>query len=279
MIKPEAVFRRCLAVNASLERMATARSRVFTFPIIVFYPVECRMIQPVQVAPVTTQVLTIGLLDRFETGQSIGYHRATTGNMPFCPISNGLGFETIDHRHPHLDWMSFLVQGHCCHKRRLACRARPPFATTALATPVDIIRLNDAADGLLVIGLFHGLQQLVLEHPGGVIFDANWRFSSIADKPVLVCDNRCIARNRLVSGTWCLRKSCFQSMTSGDGSDCIATWPPSQATTGLVGTFRANKAVGKTPSEQRFALSLSAMVIEKLKQAVAFLELDFAFGR
>ncbi|WP_234887983.1 hypothetical protein, partial [Aeromonas caviae] len=36
---------------------------------------------------------------------------------------------------------------------------------------------NDAADGLLVIGLFHGLQQLVLEHPGGVIFDA-WLITS-----------------------------------------------------------------------------------------------------
>ncbi len=65
--------------------------------------------------------------------------------------------------------MPFLVQGHCCHKRRLACHAPTPFATTALATSVDIIELNDAADGLLVIGLFHGLQQLVLEHPGGVI--------------------------------------------------------------------------------------------------------------
>ncbi len=57
------------------------------------------------------------------------------------------------------------------------------------------------------------------------------------------------------------------------------TWPPSQATTGLVGTFRADKAVRKTPSEQRiFALSLSAIVLEKLKQAVALLELDLAFG-
>lgn len=125
------------------------------------------MIQQIKVAPGdNTQVLTIGLLDRFEKGQSIGYHRATTGNMPFCPISNGVGFETIDHRHPHLDWMPFLVKGHCCHKWRLACRA-----TTPLATPVNIIELNDAADGLLVIGLFHGLQQLVFEHPGGVIFD------------------------------------------------------------------------------------------------------------
>jgi hypothetical protein len=37
--------------------------------------------------------------------------------------------------------------------------------------------------------------------------------------------------------------------------------------------------VWKTPSEQRvFALSFSAIVLEKLKQAVAFLELEFAFG-
>ncbi len=59
------------------------------------------------------------------------------------------------------------------------------------------------------------------------------------------------------------------------------TWPSFQATTGLVGTFGADKAVRKTPSEQRvFALSLCAIVPEKLKQAVAFLELelDLAFG-
>ena len=55
--------------------------------------------------------------------------------------------------------------------------------------------------------------------------------------------------------------------------------PPFQAKTGLVGTFRADKAVRKTPSEQRvFALSLSAIVLEKFKQAVAFLELNFVFA-
>lgn len=55
--------------------------------------------------------------------------------------------------------------------------------------------------------------------------------------------------------------------------------PLFQATTGLVGTFRADKAVRITPSEQPvFALSLCARVPEKLKQAVALLELDFAFG-
>lgn len=61
---------------------------------------ECRMIPPVLVTSGdNTLVLTI-ILDSFETGQYIGYNRATTGNMPFYPISNGLGFETIDHRHP-----------------------------------------------------------------------------------------------------------------------------------------------------------------------------------
>lgn len=55
--------------------------------------------------------------------------------------------------------------------------------------------------------------------------------------------------------------------------------PPFHAKTGLVGTFRTDKAVRKTPSEQRvFALSLSAIVLEKFKQAVVFLELNFVFG-
>ena len=41
--------------------------------------------------------------------------------------------------------------------------------------------------GCLSSTLFHGLQQLVLEHPGGVIFDAQLAlYGSIADKPVLV---------------------------------------------------------------------------------------------
>lgn len=56
-------------------------------------------------------------------------------------------------------------------------------------------------------------------------------------------------------------------------------WPTFQATKGLVGALRTDEAVWKTPSEQRvFALRFSAIVLEKLKQAVAFLELDFAFG-
>ncbi len=41
----------------------------------------------------------------------------------------------------------------------------------------------------------------------------------------------------------------------------------------------SDETVRKTPSEQRvFALRFSAIVLEKIKQAVAFLELDFAFG-
>ncbi|GKR01256.1 hypothetical protein KAM472_21900 [Aeromonas caviae] len=61
------------------ELMTTAPQRVLHIPYHRVYPVECRMIQQIKVAPGdNTQVLTIGLLDRFETGQSIGYHRATT---------------------------------------------------------------------------------------------------------------------------------------------------------------------------------------------------------
>lgn len=58
--------------------------------------------------------------------------------------------------------MSFLVQGHCCHKRRLACRAPTPFATTALATPVDIIELNDALMGCLSSDSFMACSSLCL---------------------------------------------------------------------------------------------------------------------
>ena len=62
--------------------------------------------------------------------------------------------------------------------------APDPFATTALATPVDIIELNDAADGLLVIGLFHGFAATCLSIRAVSYLTPNWRFSSIADKPV-----------------------------------------------------------------------------------------------
>jgi hypothetical protein len=56
-------------------------------------------------------------------------------------------------------------------------------------------------------------------------------------------------------------------------------WSTFQATTGLVGALRTDETVWKTPSEQRvFTLRFSAIVPEKLKQAVAFLELDFALG-
>ena len=137
-------------------------SEFFVHFLSLFTPVECRMIQPVRLPPVTTPVcLQLASLTALKQAQSIGYHRATTGNMPFCPISNGLGFETIDHRHPHLDWMSFACSGPLL-PQTASCLPRPdPVATTALATPVDIIELNDYTDGLFVIGLFRGLQQLV----------------------------------------------------------------------------------------------------------------------
>ena len=56
---------------------------------------------------------------------------------------------------------------------------------------------------------FHGLQQLVLSIQAVSYLTPNWRFSSIADKPVLVCDNRCIARNHLVSGSLVFAKIVF----------------------------------------------------------------------
>jgi hypothetical protein len=56
-------------------------------------------------------------------------------------------------------------------------------------------------------------------------------------------------------------------------------WSAFQLAKGLVGTLRTDETVWKTPSEQRFfALDFGAIVVEKLKQAVAFLELDLAFG-
>ena len=77
-----------------------------------------------------TQVLTIGLLDRFETGQSIGYHRAATGNMPFAQSATDLVLKPSTTVIRILIDVLPLIQGHCCHKRRLACRAPTPFATT-----------------------------------------------------------------------------------------------------------------------------------------------------
>ena len=56
MIKPEAVFARCLGKYFA-RAYGSCPQRVFTFPYHRVLPVECRMIQPVQVAPVTTQVL------------------------------------------------------------------------------------------------------------------------------------------------------------------------------------------------------------------------------
>ena len=96
----------------------------------------------------TTQVLTIGLMTALKQANPSGYHRATTGNMPFCPISNGLGLKPSTTVIRILIGCPSLFRATAA-KRRLACRAPTPFATTALATPVDIIELNDAADGCL----------------------------------------------------------------------------------------------------------------------------------
>ena len=68
--------------------------------------------------------------------------------MSFGPLTDGLGFEPVNHRHPHFDRMT-LVEGHHRYKKRLACCTTTPFTTTTFTTPLDIIKLNDAADGVI----------------------------------------------------------------------------------------------------------------------------------
>ena len=79
---------------------------------------------------------------------------------------------------------------------------------------------------------------------------------------------------------WYWLKSYCRSVNADGGSDCIAARVAGFSTgKGLIGTLRTDETLRKTPSEQSFfALDFGAIAVEKLKQVVAFLELDFAFG-
>ena len=187
----------------------------------------------------TTQVLTIGLADRFETGQSIGYHRYHW-QYAILPNQQRTWFETIDHRHPHLIGCNSVFQGHCCHKTA-SCLPRLTPLPPGARHPVDIIRLNDAADGLLSSDLGSWLAAALVANIQAVSYlTPNWRPS--LTKPVLVCDNRCIARKPLIGGGLVFAKIVFQSMTSGDGSDCIATRGRLLRRQRVLLAFRADKA-------------------------------------
>ncbi len=76
---------------------------------------------------------------------------------------------------------------------RLVRRAAPGCARVGFADPVHVIDRNDAAKRCLVNALFHHLQQLVLDAPGGGIGDA--------EMPFFCWVSRNIARNPVVSGS------------------------------------------------------------------------------
>lgn len=116
------------------------------------------MFQPLQIATSDhPQVLTIGLFDCSEASQSIRYDCTAAGNMPFGPLTDSLGLESINDGHPHANGVPILVESHCGYKGSLARCTSASLATTPFTAPLHIIELNDAADGMFVIGLFHRL--------------------------------------------------------------------------------------------------------------------------
>ena len=113
----------------------------------------------------------------------------------------------------------------------------------------------DAFDGLRLSSDSFMACSSLCETSGGVIFDAQWRFAPSLTNLFLVCDNQVHCQAPL--GQWGLvfaKIDVFQSMTSGDGGDLhlhhhVAAFSGDNRF--LLAHFRANKAVRKTPSEQR----------------------------
>ncbi len=51
----------------------------------------------------------------------------------------------------------------------LTWRAAAALSPAPLASPVDVIQLDDVADGMAIVGFLHRLKQLVFHHPSRVV--------------------------------------------------------------------------------------------------------------
>src|SRR6056297_1942972 len=85
------------------------------------------------------------------------------------PAIDRVAAKACQRRHAQGQWPAVGAAGYSRNKRRLTGRTAATLAAPALAAPERVIDLHRAGQRLAIVALAHGLHDLVLEQPGGVV--------------------------------------------------------------------------------------------------------------
>ena len=109
--------------------------------------------------------------------------------------------ETGDDAQAQLHRMALGILRECGHERGLLRRAATRRLAMALPAPVVVVDLDHAGQLALAIALQHGLQELVLDAPGGRVGDAEPAHELQRGDGVFLLLSRYMAKNQVVSGS------------------------------------------------------------------------------
>ena len=110
-----------------------------------------------------------GVDDGPEALQPIRNHFSVRRKMPARPAVNRFAKKAYQVRHVHAQRPSVGNAGHGGDKRRLSSLTASALAAPALTAPERVVDLYGAGQRLAVVALAHGLHDLVLKQPGGVV--------------------------------------------------------------------------------------------------------------
>ena len=189
--------------------------------------------------------------------------------------------EAVDHAQLHHHRLAIRGDLHGCQQRRLVRRAPPALATGVLAAQIGVVQLHGALQPVALITLPHGLHELVLEQPGGVVVDAQLA-------PQLQGRDAALGLGEEVDGKEPNAQRQLGGLEDGAGEQgelalavVALEGGPAGGEAAEAGAAAAGavEAVGPAGGEEGLlALRLGAVVLEELGQAEAFLELDFVLG-
>jgi len=216
------------------------------------------------------------LHDRPETGQAIGDHLGIRRQMLARPSVNRVAAKALQRRQAHRQRATVGAAGHGGDKRGLAARPAAALAAPMLAAPVGIVNLDQARQRFAVIALPHGLHQLVLDQPGGLVRHPEVAAQRQRRQPRLALGEQ---ENRQKPG----RQRQFGLFKQGSGGQrrlvvaamTLKQSPSLQLAVRGIPTVRTAKALRPAQLEQRFPASrFGAIFFEEFGQTETFLKLN-----
>ena len=213
-----------------------------------------------------------------ETGQAIGEHLTTRSQILYGPVLDRLTAEAQDRRDLGVDGMTRRVQRDRSHDRNLVLRSSTRLAARSFSAEVGIIDLDLSPQHIDLISFAHGLEDLVVQQPGGVVVDAQMAAElKRGDTRFGLTDQVKRQKPCRQGQLGCLqdRAGCDRGLMAA-GSALITLEPPS-VNQAMLPTIAAGAAEAIGPTgllQSRLTLLLSAVEPLELRQRETLLELD-----